>query len=105
MTLASSLNFDSGWWPVRPKNDNATTWYSYDELGRVTWVVQDIAGVGVKPLDYTYDFSGNVREVAYQNGQPDAFHHYYTYDAAQRLVAVATSPDGNVRTPHAARRL
>ncbi len=83
---------------AKTKNDNVTTWYSYDELGRVTWVVQDIIGVGVKTLDYKYDFSGNVLEVAYQKGQPDSFYHYYTYDAAQRLTAVNTSPDGTTRT-------
>jgi len=86
---------------AKTKNDNVTTWYSYDELGRVTWVMQDIAFVGVKTLDYKYDFSGNVLEVAYQKDQPDRFYHYYTYDAAQRLTTVATSSDGNVRTPQA----
>ncbi len=83
---------------AKTRNDQATTWYSYDELGRVTWVVQDLVGVGVKTLDYTYDFSGNVLEVAYQKDQPDGFHHYYAYDAAQRLTAVYTSPDGTART-------
>ncbi len=86
---------------AKTRNDNVTTWYSYDELGRVTWVVQDIPALGtqhVKTLDYTYDFSGNVLQVAYQQGQPDSFYHYYTYDAAQRLTAVNTSPDGVTRT-------
>jgi RHS repeat-associated protein len=82
----------------KTKNDNVTTWYSYDELGRVSWVIQDIVGVGVKTLDYQYDFSGNVLQVAYQKGQTDSFYHYYTYDAAQRLTAVNTSPDGTTRT-------
>jgi len=82
----------------KTRNDNVTTWYSYDELGRVTWVVQDIVGVGVKTLDYQYDFSGNVLQVAYQKGQADGFYHHYTYDAAQRLTMVNTSPDGTTRT-------
>jgi len=83
---------------AKTQNDNVTTWYSYDELGRVTWVVQDIKGVGVKTLDYTYDFSGNVLAVAYQKGQADAFTHSYNYDAAQRLTTVYTSTDGVVQT-------
>jgi RHS repeat-associated protein len=82
---------------AKTRNDNVTTWYSYDELGRVTWVVQDIVGVGIKTLDYQYDFSGNVLEVAYQKGQPDSFYHYYAYDAAQRLSTVSTSADGTAR--------
>lgn len=86
---------------TKTKNDNATTWYSYDELGRVTWVVQDLVGVGVKTLDYQYDFSGNVLTVAYQQNQADAFTHYYTYDAAQRLTKVETSANGAARTTQA----
>jgi len=86
---------------TKTKNDNATTWYSYDELGRVTWVVQDLVGVGVKTLDYQYDFSGNVLTVAYQQNQADAFTHYYTYDAAQRLTKVETSANGAGRTTQA----
>jgi RHS repeat-associated protein len=82
----------------KTQNDQATTWYSYDDQGLVTWVVQDIVGLGTKKLDYKYDFAGNVLEVAYQHGQPDAFHHYYQYDRAQRLDKVYTSPDGAVRT-------
>ena len=86
---------------AKTQNENVTTWYSYDELGRVTWVVQDVTGVGVKTLDYQYDFSGNVLQVAYQKGQPDSFYHYYGYDAAQRLTTVHTSPDGEARTRQA----
>lgn len=82
---------------AKTSNDKVTTWYSYDEIGRVTWVVQDIVGIGIKTLDYKYDFNGNVLEVAYQNGQPDAFHHYYEYDAAKRLYKVYTSSDGVAR--------
>ncbi|WP_229725024.1 LamG-like jellyroll fold domain-containing protein [Hymenobacter baengnokdamensis] len=83
---------------AKTQNDNVTTWYSYDELGRVTWVVQDIVGVGVKTLDYQYDFSGNVLQVAYQKQQSDSFYHYYSYDAAQRLTTVYTGTDGLTRT-------
>ncbi|MDQ2770289.1 MAG: hypothetical protein M3Y54_07295 [Bacteroidota bacterium] len=83
---------------TKTRNDNVTTWYSYDEQDRVTWTVQDIAGVGVKTLDYKYDTGGNVLEIAYQQGQSDAFHHYYEYDLAQRLYKVYTSPDGTSRT-------
>ena len=82
----------------KTRNDNVTTWYSYDEQGRVTWTVQDIVGVGVKTLDYKYGNAGNVLEIAYEHDQPDAFHHYYEYDQAQRLYKVYTSSDGTSRT-------
>ena len=83
---------------AKTSNGTATTWYSYDELGRVTWLVQQLPGVGTKTVDYAYDFNGNVLEVAYQKGQADAFYHHYQYDADQRLSAVFTSPDGTTKT-------
>ena len=86
---------------ARTSNAATTTWYSYDALGRLAWLAQALLGVGMKIVDYTYDFNGNVLEVAYQKGQPDAFYHHYEYDADQRLQAVATSPDGLTKTPQA----
>ena len=86
---------------ARTSNAATTTWYSYDALGRLAWLAQALPGVGTKIVDYTYDFNGNVLEVAYQKGQPDAFYHHYQYDADQRLLAVATSPDGLAKTPQA----
>ncbi|OGX87431.1 hypothetical protein BEN47_10915 [Hymenobacter lapidarius] len=79
---------------AKTSNGTNTTWYSYDELGRVTWLVQNLPGVGVKTVDYAYDFAGNVLEMAYQKNQPDAFFHHYAYDADQRLHTVHTSVDG-----------
>ncbi len=79
---------------AKTSNGSSTTWYSYDDQGRVTWLVQQVPGVGKKTVDYTYDFLGNVLEVAYQKGQPDAFYHQYEYDADKRLRSVYTSTDG-----------
>lgn len=83
---------------VRTKNDNTTTWYSYDEFGQLTWMKQNIAGLGIKTVDYTYDYFGNVTTVAYQQGQPDAFYHHYDYDKANRLTNAYTSLDGTTKT-------
>jgi|GEM_PF-3196765 len=83
----------------RTSNANATTWYSYDEFGRIAWTKQNITGLGAsKTVDYTYDFRGNVLQVAYQIGQSDAFYHHYIYDNDLNLVAVYTSPDGVTKT-------
>ncbi len=79
-------------------NANATTWYNYDEFGQVAWTKQNINGFAAKTVDYTYDYFGNVTQVAYQAGQPDQFYHYYTYDANQRLTKVTTSVDGSTQT-------
>jgi RHS repeat-associated protein len=78
----------------KTSNGTSTTWYSYDDQGRVAWLTQDVPGVGKKTADYAYDFVDNVLEVAYQKGQPDAFYHHYEYDADQRLHSVYTSSDG-----------
>lgn len=82
----------------KTQNDNATTWYSYDEDGQLLWTKQSINGLGEKTIDYTYDFVGNVTQVAYQKGNPDAFYHHYTYDLDQRLTEVRTSLNGTSTT-------
>jgi hypothetical protein len=47
-----------------------------------------------KNLKYSYDLvSGNVKEVVYQQGQPDQFYHKYEYDADNRIVSMFTSSD------------
>jgi len=83
---------------AKTSNDQTTSWYSYDEFGRLQWMKQDIVGLGIKTVDYTYDFVGNVLEVAYQKGQADAFYHHYVYDLDQRLTTVYTSTDGVTQT-------
>jgi RHS repeat-associated protein len=76
----------------RTKKENvATTWYSYDELGRVEWMIQDIVGLGVKTIDYRYGPTGAVQEVAYQKGNTDDFTHFYEYDKDNRLKKVYTT--------------
>lgn len=79
----------------KTKNEHVTTWYSYDDRGRIVWTVQDIAGLGIKVVEYEYDLTGNVAEVAYQKDVAnEAFYHHYLYDASQRLKEVYTSRDG-----------
>jgi|GEM_PF-2007729 len=89
-------------------NDNKRSWYSYDELGRTVWMVQryeNTAGAGtyaIKTFNYSYDFLGNVTEIAYQKEvAAERFHHYYLYDADKRLKQVSTSRDGIKRKEEA----
>jgi RHS repeat-associated protein len=83
---------------AKTSKDGATTWYSYNDLGQLTWMVQDQPVVGTKTIDYTYDAAGNVLTTAYQQGKVDAFYHHYLYDANQRLTSVSTSRDGVAKT-------
>ncbi|TRX51857.1 hypothetical protein FNH22_23165 [Fulvivirga sp. M361] len=73
------------------KNKNVTTFYSYDELGRIVWMLQEIDGLGDKLLEYRYSIFGSVREVAYQRGKFDQFYHYFDYDKTGRLYKAYTS--------------
>lgn len=85
------------------ENENITTVYSYDDLGRVTWMAQKpkLAPLArVFTTRYTYDFLGNVLQVsnyAFGGTSPtvlDQFHHHYQYDADKRLIAAHTSTNG-----------
>ena len=60
-------------------------------------MVQDIAGLGVKTVDYAYGPAGNVQLVSYQAGnEAEDFYHYYEYDADTRLKEVYTSANAPV---------
>ena len=71
-----------------------TTWYSYDELGRTTWMVQKLAGLAPKTSHYHYDFQGNLLQMDFQRDTREAFHHKYVYDEDNRLTRSYISIDG-----------
>ncbi len=78
-------------------NGKSKTWYSYDEYGRVEWIATEVTDLSNKLFitEYSYDFSGNLLEVAFQPGVAgEAFYHHYTYDSEGRLLTVKTSEDG-----------
>ena len=84
-----------------PDDFEFATHYSYDFHGNVKTLLQDISALTsfgrYKRLDYDYDLvSGNVKQVAYQAGEKDAFYHRYTYDEDNRIVATETSRDGEL---------
>ncbi|WP_340076400.1 3-coathanger stack domain-containing protein [Leptobacterium sp. I13] len=84
-------------------NEDTTSWYSYDIYGRLVWLVQDISGLGIKTIDYEYDFAkGNISKAIYQKHIPaETFIHKYTYDLASQLIKVETSTDDLNYTTHA----
>ena len=72
-------------------NEEVSSWYSYDQQGRVEWMVQYFQDLEFKTLCYEYDFNGNVTKVIYQEDDlDDLFEHIYTYDADKRLKEVHT---------------
>jgi RHS repeat-associated protein len=84
-------------------NDYSISWYSYDELGRLIWTVQQtndaILSYPFKTYNYTYDMQGKVLQTAYnkENSSED-FYHKFDYDMDQRLTQVSTSTDGTTWT-------
>ncbi|CAL2064872.1 RHS repeat-associated core domain-containing protein [Tenacibaculum sp. 190524A05c] len=87
-------------------NDNTTTYYSYDAYRRVQWMVQNIAGLGIKTIDYEYDpKTSQVKRVLFQKGKTDQFIHRYTYDPIDySLTKVETSTNGTNYKEHASYR-
>jgi hypothetical protein len=89
------------------ENANNRTWYSYDEMGRVTAMVQSPKQLPLKFLtQYEYDFLGNVlttstRAFNINNTEQDAFYHHYEYDRNKRLIKASTSRDGVKKTVQA----
>ena len=78
-------------------DDNAYTYYSYDPHGNVQWLIQDVPGLGRNYIRYEYDLISNkVIKVHYNEGASDEFHHWYAYDADQRIQVVRTSRNGQV---------
>lgn len=65
--------------------------YSYDALGRLETLHQELGPLGRKTTQYTYDRQGAVTAIAYQAGEADAFYLWYTYDSFGRLATVASN--------------
>lgn len=82
-------------------NHASATFYNYDIQGNVDTLVQDFklgnmanASNRFKKVVYDYDLiNGKVKQITYQPGQVDAFHHRYNYDAENRLIGVEISRD------------
>ena len=88
------------------ENANIKTWYSYDERGRVMWMIQKPTGITrAFAVEYTYDFLGNVTQVVQKSFQgsvqQDIFYHHYEYDADNRLSKAYTSLNGTNKTQQA----
>jgi hypothetical protein len=80
------------------ENAYIQTWYSYDELGRVTWMVQKPKALKrVFVVTYAYDYLGNVLHtgsLAYDvttGARVKEFYHHYEYDKDKRLSKAYTS--------------
>jgi RHS repeat-associated protein len=64
----------------------------FKELANVSGISADLASQHrYKKTSYRFDqITGNVKEIAYQQGKQDQFFHWYEYDADNRLSSVET---------------
>ncbi|MEM7040487.1 MAG: hypothetical protein AAF570_26210, partial [Bacteroidota bacterium] len=77
--------------------DKYYTLFSYDVMGNVTDVLQDIAGLGQVHMHYDYDlYSGKVHHVSVNEGYADQFFFRFTYDEDGRLVQAYSSTDDQI---------
>ena len=75
------------------ENQSCKTWFSYDERGRITWVIRMYHGFGAKLIEYMYGPAGEMQLIAYQAGQEDAFYQYYTHNKNGMLNKVFTATE------------
>ena len=101
-TLRNRVSFSSITPGQKGSEPVYSTYYNYDIEGNVSSLLQDYGATSpmgtndqqYKRIDYAYDLvSGKVNSVSYQPGKPDAFLHFYRYDAENRLTDVYTTAD------------
>ena len=74
-----------------------TTFYSYDALGRVAWIVQKSPSTTAKKIGKSYDIQGNVMQKSYTDLSMSSnnYYTYYEYDKAGRLSKVYSGTGGS----------
>lgn len=69
-------------------NDNLTTWYSYDELGRLVLSVDYSAEMGYNTNQNFYDFRGKLNLTSYNSNMLNKqLLQLFSYDADERLTS------------------
>jgi len=79
------------------------TWYSYNDLGLVEWVIQQLPGLTMgHTITYSYDELGRTTYMVYEETDlGTTFHWRYSYDELGRLARVETSTNGTTWTKDA----
>ncbi|HEX3074025.1 MAG TPA: hypothetical protein VHP30_10470, partial [Ignavibacteriales bacterium] len=78
------------------------TFYSYDDLGRVEWIVQYFATGYNAKIKYNYDLQGKLVKKEYLQTNNNMY-TFYEYDQMQRLINVNTGryENGSEKIPEA----
>lgn len=83
--------------PYNPGTVVGKSFYSYNALGLVEWIIQRIPGLsGDKKITYTYDELGRQTEMGYNvTNSSDDHYFWYEYDELGRLEYVYSDTDSN----------
>ena len=62
-----------------------TTYFSYNDIGKVEWIVRQIPNLQEVKISYWYDFQGNITKKCVSDAVNGSVYTFYEYDAAGRL--------------------
>ena len=76
-----------------------TTFYSYDDMGRIEWIVQKGISSASKKIAYFYDQQGNTKKKAFTDVYNSQNNYYwgYEYDQVGRLARAYSGSDSASR--------
>ncbi len=91
---------------VKTWTDKLSKWFSYDDFGRLSWMVVHYNGMGQSTIEGTktyhmdYDLLGNLKCMTYQkNNESERFDYMYAYNADMQLVSVTIKTNYVSGTP------
>lgn len=72
-----------------------TTYYSYDDFGRIEWLLRKIGSIAQKKITYKYSQLGNMERLGFIDlgDLTNTKYFHYTYDEVSRVVEVCSSDD------------
>jgi YD repeat-containing protein len=68
-----------------------TTLNSYNEFGKLEWLLEQVPNASDKKINYVYDIQGNITKKCVTDNRSNTFYTFYYYDMAGRLKQVYTN--------------
>lgn len=75
----------------RQGNIVQTTYFSYNDVGRVEWIIKQIPNLQDVKISYWYDFQGNLVKKCLDDAVNGSVYTFYEYDVTGRLSNVYTN--------------
>lgn len=78
-------------------DDFGYTWYSYDEIGNIEWVIKELPNSNIEhTISYEYDDLSKPIKVSYSSDSGYTFFIWYEYDAFGRLEFVYSNLEDDI---------